>query len=60
MTSHTDWTMDPLTAELHVLHDDHVRAVNAALEAGREDLALELAEQYPDAALRVLAGTSSR
>lgn len=55
-----DRTMGPVGAELHLLHDDYVRAVNAALERGRDDLVRELPEQYPDEALALMAGSAPR
>jgi len=51
----------PLDAELLELHDFYVRGVNAALSAGRDDLAWDLAQDYPDEALTLLvSGGSSR
>ena len=51
----------PLDAELIELHDFYVRGVNAALSAGRDDLAWDLAQDYPDEALMLLvSGGSSR
>jgi hypothetical protein len=45
---------DQLTLDLRRLHDEHVEKVNFALDEGREDLALELADEYADQALRLI------
>jgi hypothetical protein len=44
-----------LDDDLSALHDSSVWRVNAAVAAGREDLAREVADDYPDAALRLVA-----
>ena len=46
-------TTDPST-ELAALRAEYTRKVNAALEAGRDDLAGELAAAYTDESLRVI------
>ena len=45
---------DPLGAELHLLHSDFVRQLNAAVAQDREDLVPELADLYTEEALRLL------
>lgn len=51
----------PLDAELVELHDSYVRGVNAAVSSGRDDLAWDLAQEYPDEALMLLvSGRLSR
>ena len=44
----------PLDAELTALHDAYTWQVNAALAQGREDLAAEVAQDFPDDALALL------
>ena len=44
----------PLDAGLVELHDSYVQGVNAAVSAGRYDLAWDLAQEYPDEALMLL------
>jgi len=44
----------PLDAELVELHDFYVRGVNAAVSTGRDDVAWDLAQEYPDEALTLL------
>lgn len=46
---------DRLAAELHQLHSDYVRRLNAAVEQDREDLAPELADLYSEEALGLLS-----
>lgn len=60
MTAEGDEAVGPLDAELHLLHDDYVRAVSSALEQGRDDLVRELTELYPDEALALMAGSAPR
>jgi hypothetical protein len=43
-----------LTADLRRLYADHVEQLNLALAEGREDLARELSDAYPDRALALL------
>jgi hypothetical protein len=43
-----------LDAELIALHDAYVRQVNAAVSAGRDGLAWDLARDFPEDALEVL------
>ena len=45
---------DAAGRELQALRERYEYDVNAALQAGRPDLAGELAQRYPDDALRVL------
>jgi hypothetical protein len=45
-----------LTADLRQLYADHVEQLNLALAEGREDLARELSDAYPDRALALLTG----
>ncbi len=40
---------------LRDLHEQYADKVNRLLEEGREDLAWEVADAYPDEALRVMA-----
>ena len=44
-----------LTARLSALHDEYVWAVNDAVGHGQDDAVAELVDDYPDAALAVLA-----
>ena len=44
----------PLDTELVELHDFYVGQVNAAVEAGRDDLVWDLAQDFPDEALELL------
>lgn len=44
----------PLDVELVELHDSYVRRVNAAVSAGRDDLAWNVAQEFPDEALPLL------
>lgn len=46
------------SSHLHALHDAYVWRVNAAIAAGRPDLARELADEYTDDALYLLAAGS--
>jgi hypothetical protein len=46
---------DPLADRLRALHEYYVDAVNRAVAAGRDDLVAELAADYPDAALALIA-----
>jgi len=45
---------NPLDAELLELHDFYARGVNAVVSAGRDDLAWDLAQKFPDEALMLL------
>ncbi len=45
-----------LDARMEQLKDSYTYRVNMLLEEGREDLATELADQYPEDAARMLAG----
>ena len=47
--------IDEQTSRLHALHDAYVWRVNAAIAAGRPELARELADEYTDEALELLA-----
>ncbi|GAC1611176.1 MAG: hypothetical protein NVS3B26_22340 [Mycobacteriales bacterium] len=42
---------NPVAAELTKLHDSYVWHANAAVTAGRDDLASQLAKEFPDEAL---------
>jgi hypothetical protein len=44
---------------LVALHDEYVEAVNAAVAEGRDDLVDHLAQEYPDAALRILTSEAA-
>lgn len=44
----------PLDAELIELHDSYVWHANAAVSAGRNDLAWDVAQEFPDKALELL------
>lgn len=48
-------TLD-LATRLAALQDHYTYRVNLLLDEGREDLAAQLADQYPDDAARLLAG----
>jgi hypothetical protein len=43
-----------LDLELQLLHDDYVRQINAAVQAGRDDLAASLSQDFPEDALDLL------
>ena len=47
------------TGRLHALHDEYIWRVNAAIAAGRPELARELADEYTDEALVLLAPGSA-
>ncbi len=49
-----------LDARMEQLRDSYTYRVNMLLEEGREDLAAELADQYPEDAARTLAGWDQR
>lgn len=49
----------PLAAKLTKLHDSYVWQANAAVAAGREDLALNVAAEFPDEALELIASTQT-
>ncbi|MGD9528209.1 hypothetical protein [Pseudonocardia sp.] len=44
----------PIETRLQVLHDRYASAVNEAIAEDREELALKLADEYTDAALRLI------
>ncbi|HVL83918.1 MAG TPA: hypothetical protein VM367_06475 [Pseudonocardia sp.] len=46
---------DHLDDALSTLHDEYVDAVNRAVAEDRADLLVALVDEYPDAALRLLA-----
>ncbi|MFC5951586.1 hypothetical protein ACFQH9_25300 [Pseudonocardia lutea] len=46
---------EQVRAQLRLLHDEYVSAVNSAVEEGREDLVERLAADYPDEALRIMS-----
>jgi hypothetical protein len=50
---------DPLDDELTELHDLYVWQANAAVSTGRDDLAWELAQEFPDEALELLVRSRS-
>lgn len=50
---------DPFDTELTELHDAYVWQANAAASAGRDDLAWELAQEFPDEALELLVRSRS-
>ncbi|MGI8878973.1 MAG: hypothetical protein ACR2KJ_00355 [Jatrophihabitans sp.] len=54
MTSTTD-----VTARLAELRDEYTYRVNLLLDEGREDLAARVADEYSDAAGRVLLGRAA-
>jgi hypothetical protein len=45
---------DATVRRLRELEEEYTAAVNAAVEEGREDLVRALADEYPDAAAKVL------
>lgn len=49
---------DEHTNRLSALHDAYVWRVNAAIAAGRPELARELADEYSDEALTLIAGSA--
>ncbi|WP_219413237.1 hypothetical protein [Pseudonocardia nigra] len=48
-----------IETRLRLLHEEYIAAVNSALDEGREDLVDELANEFPDMALRVVLGEVS-
>jgi hypothetical protein len=54
--SATDPCDGTLVDRLRALHEQYVDAVNRAVEAGRDDLVVELVADYPDEALAVMTG----
>jgi hypothetical protein len=50
---------DPIDEELTELHDAYVWHANAAVSAGHDDLAWELAQEFPDEALELLVRSRS-
>jgi len=44
----------PFDAELEELHDSYVWQVNAAVAAGHDDVAWDVAQDFPDEALELL------
>ena len=50
----------PADLELAELHDVYVWSANAALTAGRDDLAWAAVQDFPDQALEVLVRTKPR
>jgi len=58
-------TIDPfadgaMVDRLRALHEHYVDAINRAVADGRDDLVAELAADYPDEALAVMAGRPVR
>ena len=51
MNKSDDWALD---AELTQLHDSHIWHANAAVAAGRDDVAWSGALEFPDEALRLI------
>jgi hypothetical protein len=49
---------DEQTNRLSALHDAYTWRVNAAIAAGRPELARELADEYADEALTMIAGSA--
>jgi hypothetical protein len=49
----------PLDAALTELHDSYVWHANAAVSAGRDDLAWNMAQEFPDEALELLVRSRS-